>query len=128
MASIREKVICFECGQGIGNRSDLITVIRWLKIKAFHASCYAKSMKGWSAIGLANMPLNSVTFSLEAIGMAFVGIFVIEPLAKWERMWSPGPLDSFPRWVTTLVVYGLTLIPAGIRFYSWEKYEKRLRE
>lgn len=106
-------ITCWECGEPIESREDLITSWRWLAVRPFHSPCYAKTLKGFRTIFTYNYPINGFSGNFAAVVGVVFGFYFA------PYLFTKG-----------IVVGALWLILAFLapvaRVYSWWRYERHL--
>lgn len=104
---MEKEMHCESCLLPIKVREDLVTVWAFFKIRLYHESCYANSLKGAAALFVSNTPINRFSGNFTAI-VAFI------------VAWIPLFTDIAP--AITIVCSLIVLL----RLYSLIRFEKHL--
>jgi|GEM_PF-5692627 len=103
----RLDVYCEKCTEEILHRSELVTAFYFLRICAYHTSCYSEELKEMNGLILSSTPINSIGTNVVLV-ISFVASFGI---IVYYGFWTYTPL---------------TFILPSIRAISWFLYERHL--
>jgi len=115
-----------KCGEEIKQRENLITGFRFISVKPFHDTCFAKHNRRslFGRYEAVNGP--SYTFTAVVIGLIGIALFAFLLLG-----------DNFSQAVTgrrqapdvVIALFGIFLfVPLYVRYYSWTRFETHLPE
>lgn len=124
---------CVRCNDWIESQGDLVVSFSGLKLKPFHSACYATSLRDRDSAPASSYPINGLIFTRTSLILALVGlIFLLAPRLSFTLFSLKQSLlinlSGLEELFISLVFIGVFFGPGLIRFYSWDRFERRMRK